>query len=103
LLRSRWRSRNGWRGWTASRPDCGTAYIPFGAGARKCIGDRFSLTQAALALAAITARWRLTPIASRPVRPAALNATVSPHRLRMRLAARPLIAASAASKRLFKG
>ncbi len=73
--------------WQDARPDR-SAYIPFGAGARKCIGDRFSLTQAALALAAITARWRLAPVSDRPVRPATLNATVSPHRLRMRLSAR---------------
>lgn len=73
--------------WQATRPDRST-YIPFGAGARKCIGDRFSLTQAALAVAAITARWRLIPVSDRPVRPAPLNATVSPHRLRMRLTTR---------------
>lgn len=73
--------------WQDTRPER-SAYIPFGAGARKCIGDRFSLTQAVLAMAAITARWRLTSVRNRPVRPAALNATVSPHRLRMRLTAR---------------
>lgn len=74
--------------WQTTRPDR-TTYIPFGAGARKCIGDRFSLTQAVLALAVITARWRLAPVSDRPVRPAALNATVSPRRLRMRPTARP--------------
>lgn len=73
--------------WQATRPDR-SAYIPFGAGARKCIGDRFSLTQATLALAAITARWRLTPVSDRPVRPSARSATVSPRRLPMRLTAR---------------
>src|SRR6185437_4794450 len=66
--------------WQLTRPDR-SAFIPFGAGARKCIGDRFSLTQAALAMAAITARWRLAPVSSRPVRPAPRNATVSPRRL----------------------
>lgn len=49
--------------WQAIRPDR-TTYIPFGAGAGKCIGDRFSLTQAVLALATITARWRLAPVRS---------------------------------------
>lgn len=73
--------------WQGTRPDR-SAYIPFGAGARKCIGDRFSLTQAGLAMAAITARWHLTPVSNRPAQPAALNATVSPRRLRMRLTAR---------------
>lgn len=54
----------------------------------KCIGDRFSLTQATLAVAAITSRWRLIAVSNRPARPGALNATVSPRRLRMRLTAR---------------
>jgi cytochrome P450 len=73
--------------WQDARPDR-SAFIPFGAGARKCIGDRFSLTQAALALAAITTRWHLTPISSRPIRPAIQNATVSPRHLHLRLTAR---------------
>ncbi len=73
--------------WESSHPDR-TAYIPFGAGARKCIGDRFSLTQATTALAAITSQWRLASVGSRPVKPTALNGTVSPHRLHLRAAAR---------------
>lgn len=73
--------------WQLAKPDR-SAYIPFGAGARKCIGDRFSLTQATMALAAITARWRPVLVSDRPVRPARLNATVSPRRLRMRLTSR---------------
>ncbi|MEV6235883.1 cytochrome P450 [Lentzea sp. NPDC051838] len=35
------------------------AYIPFGAGARKCIGDVFGMTQAVIALAGILSRWTL--------------------------------------------
>lgn len=73
--------------WQATRPDR-SAFIPFGAGARKCIGDHFSQTQAAVALAAITTRWRLTTVGSRPVRPSVQNATVSPRHLHMRLTAR---------------
>lgn len=73
--------------WQADRPDR-SAYIPFGAGARKCIGDRFSLTQATLALATITSQWRLRTVSNRPVRPAALSATVSPRHLHLRLTAR---------------
>ncbi|MFM9370190.1 cytochrome P450 [Streptomyces sp. Da 82-17] len=37
------------------------AYIPFGAGNRKCIGDQFAWTEATIALATLLARWRLTP------------------------------------------
>jgi pentalenene oxygenase len=63
------------------------AFIPFGAGARKCIGDQFALTETALALAAIMARWRLEPLPGQDVRAAAAF-TLSPQRLRMRVAAR---------------
>ncbi|MFG3496508.1 cytochrome P450 [Streptomyces sp. NPDC047928] len=38
------------------------AYIPFGAGNRKCIGDAFVWTEATIALATILARWRLRPV-----------------------------------------
>ncbi|MFJ8693348.1 cytochrome P450 [Streptomyces roseolilacinus] len=38
------------------------AYIPFGAGNRKCIGDAFVWTEATIALATILARWQLRPV-----------------------------------------
>ncbi|WP_260334651.1 cytochrome P450 [Streptomyces beigongshangae] len=37
-------------------------YAPFGTGARKCIGDRFALTEVTVALAVLCQRWRLTPV-----------------------------------------
>ncbi|MFE2871029.1 cytochrome P450 [Embleya sp. NPDC059259] len=70
--------------WDPSRPAPPRhAFLPFGAGARKCIGDRFALTEAVLALVAITRRWRLTSVSDRPVRVRAA-ATISPHSLRLR-------------------
>jgi cytochrome P450 len=43
------------------------AYFPFGAGPRKCIGERFALMEVVLVLATIGQRWRLTAGgASRP-------------------------------------
>ncbi|MFI9824359.1 cytochrome P450 [Streptomyces sp. NPDC052013] len=35
------------------------AMLPFGAGNRKCIGDKFGMTEAALAIATIASRWQL--------------------------------------------
>lgn len=61
-----------------------TAFVPFGGGARKCLGDRFGITQATLALASIAARWRLEIPAGQRVRPA-WGATLHPRGLRMRL------------------
>ncbi|MFE6867694.1 cytochrome P450 [Kitasatospora sp. NPDC057692] len=63
------------------------AYLPFGAGARRCIGEYFARTEAALTLAGITARWRLVPVTDRPVR-CRLSTTLRPAGLRMRLVER---------------
>ncbi|MFR0359286.1 cytochrome P450 [Streptomyces sediminimaris] len=60
------------------------AYVPFGAGPRKCIGEAFTLTQATLALASITSRWKLSSAGGHAVRPA-LRATLVPRRLHLRL------------------
>ncbi|WP_063813826.1 cytochrome P450 [Nocardia anaemiae] len=42
-------------------------FIPFGLGARRCIGEQFGLIEAALALATITGRWRLSSSTQRPI------------------------------------
>ncbi|MFF4012719.1 cytochrome P450 [Streptomyces sp. NPDC001717] len=63
------------------------AYIPFGGGARKCIGDRFGINASVLALATIAGRWRFQPLPGMRVRPA-LGVFVNPHGLRMRATAR---------------
>ncbi|MGW4743538.1 cytochrome P450 [Streptomyces sp. NPDC004290] len=45
------------------------AWLPFGTGAGKCVGDAFGTAEATLALAAIASRWTLTPVTRRPPRP----------------------------------
>lgn len=58
------------------------AYIPFGGGARKCIGETFGLTEAVLALATIASGWHLRPLPGQRVRPA-VAAVIRPKGLRM--------------------
>ncbi|MGP3690382.1 cytochrome P450 [Streptomyces sp. IBSNAI002] len=59
------------------------AYIPFAAGARKCIGDTFSIVDSTLALASIAARWHIKPPSVHP-RPAA-RITLAPTSLDLTL------------------
>ncbi|MFF3684829.1 cytochrome P450 [Streptomyces sp. NPDC002187] len=37
------------------------AFVPFGAGNRKCIGDQFVWTEATIAIATVLAKWQLVP------------------------------------------
>ncbi|MFI9503637.1 cytochrome P450 [Nocardia sp. NPDC052566] len=64
------------------------AALPFGDGARKCIGDSFAVTEATLALATLCARWRLCGMAGQHTGPALPSMTLQPKRLRMRVSAR---------------
>ncbi|NEY32118.1 cytochrome P450 [Streptomyces sp. PRKS01-65] len=63
-----------------------SAFLPFGAGKHKCIGDRFALTELVTALATIVRRTRLglrepvRPVARATVRPQTLKMTVRPRR-----------------------
>ncbi|HZS21722.1 MAG TPA: cytochrome P450 [Pseudonocardiaceae bacterium] len=59
------------------------AFIPFAAGARKCIGDTFAVTEATLALSTLAARWRLQLLPGQHVRPSR-SAVLYPRGLRMR-------------------
>lgn len=72
------------------------AMIPFGGGARKCIGDVFGVTEATLALATIATNWRLTPVPGTRVRPG-LGAVLYPDGQLMRITARPVIQTSGPS------
>ncbi|MCT2593168.1 cytochrome P450 [Streptomyces sp. N2-109] len=63
------------------------AYLPFGAGGRKCIGNRFGINTAALALASITSRWRLRPVGDEPLNPV-VKTMLAPHGVRLRVEAR---------------
>ncbi|MFC8518759.1 cytochrome P450 [Streptomyces cylindrosporus] len=58
------------------------AFVPFGGGARKCIGDQYGITEATLALATITARWKLRPAPGVRVRSNA-GISLAPRGLRM--------------------
>ncbi|WP_405020818.1 cytochrome P450 [Kitasatospora sp. NBC_00070] len=53
--------------WLTADPR-GWAFLPFGAGPRKCIGDHFALTEMATVVATVAARWRLVPLSERPPR-----------------------------------
>ncbi|GAA1588676.1 cytochrome P450 [Nocardia ninae] len=69
--------------WDTTTPPPQNALIPFGGGARKCIGDLLALDEAAIALATIAARWRLRALPGNDMRPA-LAVTLHPRRLHMR-------------------
>ena len=64
-----------------------SAFITFGGGARKCIGDVFGITEAVLSVATIAARWNLHGLPDQRVRPVASIALV-PGGLRLRVTGR---------------
>jgi cytochrome P450 len=56
------------------------AFIPFGAGARQCLGEGFAWVEASVVLAVILRRWRVRPQAGPAIRKVA-QATLVPSRL----------------------
>ncbi|MBV2156768.1 pentalenene oxygenase [Kitasatospora sp. SUK 42] len=64
------------------------AFMPFGTGARKCIGDLYARTEAALGLATILSNWRVTCEPDMDVRPVPLATVYHPRRLRLRISRR---------------
>lgn len=67
------------------------AFLPFGAGKHKCIGDRFAQSELTTAIATIVRDWRLELAPGQTVRPVA-RATVRPSTLLM--TASPRVAAT---------
>ena len=74
--------------WLTPAPGQKASYLPFGAGATRCIGEEFGLAEATLILASMAARWNLTPEAGTTVSPAT-RAVLVPKAFPVRLTARP--------------
>jgi epi-isozizaene 5-monooxygenase len=60
------------------------AMVPFSAGRRHCPGDHFSLTEMALTVATLAARWRLVPLPATDAR-TRVGINLQPRRLLMRV------------------
>jgi cytochrome P450 len=89
--------------WDPARPQPPRhSYIPFGGGARKCIGDQFATIQATLILATVVAHWRLEHVPGPPIRPT-LSIVPGPRNLRMRATRRTRRTASWATRRRTEG
>jgi cytochrome P450 len=71
------------------------AYIPFGAGARICIGAAFAMAEAILILATIAQRYRLRLQPGHPVEPQGLITLRPRYGLKMRLEKRQITSAAA--------
>lgn len=64
------------------------AYLPFGAGPRRCIGEDFALIEATLALASIAQRFRVEAASDRPVAPRPLLTLRPAEPIRVRIESR---------------
>jgi pentalenene oxygenase len=73
--------------WLTPSPEHRASYLPFGAGATRCIGEEFGLAEATLILATTAARWTLSPDPGTPVSPAA-RAVLVPRAFPVRLSSR---------------
>ncbi|WP_234439652.1 MULTISPECIES: cytochrome P450 [Streptomyces] len=79
--------------WAPSHPQPPRhAFLPFASGARKCIGDSFSMVESTLALATIASRWRLEHV---PGHRGRLAAAVTLELRDLHMRARPRTTASA--------
>ncbi|MER5863390.1 cytochrome P450 [Kitasatospora sp. NPDC002040] len=64
-----------------------SAFIPFGAGARRCIGERFGLAEAVVILATLVSRWQWEELPGSDARPVAA-VSLRPRGLRVLLTER---------------
>jgi cytochrome P450 len=70
--------------WSPDRmPPARHAFLPFGAGAHRCLGEHFGMVETRIAVATIARRWRLRPVPGHRVREVA-SAVVHPDDLPMR-------------------
>jgi cytochrome P450 len=68
--------------WLSGRPPADGVYLPFGAGAKGCIGESFAWTELEILLGTVVRDWRLTVDSGSRVRKAA-DTTLHPRRLFM--------------------
>jgi pentalenene oxygenase len=73
--------------WLTPAPDHRSSYLPFGAGATRCIGEEFGLAESTLILATTAARWTLSPDPGTTVSPAT-RAVLVPRAFPVHLSAR---------------
>jgi pentalenene oxygenase len=74
-----------------SAPPSGTArraYLPFGGGPTKCLGEQFATAEAVLALASILARWTPQLLDARAARKPDCRLVLLPRHLPVRLTPR---------------
>ena len=64
------------------------AYMPFGGGPRRCIGDQFAWTELILVASTIAQRWKLRLVPGHPVAPQAVVTLRLKHGLKMTVHAR---------------
>ena len=64
------------------------AYIPFGGGDRRCVGERFAWMESLFVLASLLRRWRFSPTSHQPPAVAAKLTLHPRHPLNLRIAAR---------------
>jgi cytochrome P450 len=62
------------------------AFVPFGAGARRCLGQTLARVQAETLVPAILSRVRLRPVSRRPERPIVRATVLPPHRSALMIA-----------------
>ena len=60
-----------------------SAYFPFGAGVRSCIGESFAWMELVLALSTIAQRWKLEAVPGHPVEPQPVITLRLKHGLKM--------------------